>query len=281
MKRILIIGSTSCLAKEIIRALNNKKSFFKVLKISRKNFDYINNNKKITFLIRKFKPNFIINCSSFNGFVKCNNSLKDAYLINTFFLLNLAETSINCKCKLIHFSTDAVFKGNIKNKLYSEFDFPDPITVYGKSKYMGEEILLKYKNTMIIRLPLLFGPTHKSQIINKLVNNVLKKKIIKCSNDIYCTPVYSPSVANYVLENILLNNNNNRIIHLTSKKLMSLFSFIRYLFRNQKKYLDNIISVDSSYFKKSLIKPKYLGLKSIFKSSYIDISSITYRNILN
>ena len=96
----------------------------------------------------------------------CENNPRLAYEINFLFPSKLAGALINTNVNLIHFSTETVFEGKKNRKIYSEDDYPNPISIYGKSKYLGEIAAGKYKNTLIIRLPLIFGPTHKKQIIS-------------------------------------------------------------------------------------------------------------------
>ena len=57
---------------------------------------------------------------------------------------------------------------------------------------MAEISLSKCKNTIIIRIPLLYGPTQKKHLIFKLVSQLQNNKKVFASTDIYSTPVYTP-----------------------------------------------------------------------------------------
>ena len=105
--RIIIFGSNGCLAKHIAKNLNSGPYILKT--ISRKKFDYINNNKKLFYTVKKFKPKIIINCSAMSELEKCRVNPKKAYEINAIFPYKLSILSKMINSTLIHFSTDAVF----------------------------------------------------------------------------------------------------------------------------------------------------------------------------
>jgi dTDP-4-dehydrorhamnose reductase len=69
--------------------------------------------------------------------------------------LSIAATETNAK--MIQISTDYVFPGT-GNKPLTEFDRPDPIGVYGSTKYAGEKMVQDFaRNYFIIRTAWLYG----------------------------------------------------------------------------------------------------------------------------
>ena len=70
MKKILLIGSSGSLARQINKTFLSKNKFL-IKNISRKEFNYIKNFNKLKTIIKKFKPNFILNCgmSCLNGYL--------------------------------------------------------------------------------------------------------------------------------------------------------------------------------------------------------------------
>ena len=111
-----------------------KDEFYNNLFINKDIFDYCLLEKTI----KNFSPNFIINCIGITN--KINNNSKilniDYMEINALFprmLLNICKKN---NIKLIQFSSDCVFSG--KRGFYSENDYPDPLDIYGKSKFLGE-----------------------------------------------------------------------------------------------------------------------------------------------
>ena len=197
--RIIIFGSSGCLARHIGESLN--QGGYNLKKISRKNFDYINNNNKLFDVIKKFKPKIIINCAAMSELDKCRADPKKAYETNTFFPYKLGILSKTINAILIHFSTDAVFDGK-KKTIYTVNDKALPDTIYGQSKIAGEKLVDFNDKSIIIRLPLLYGKYHKKQIVGVLLDKLKKGKKIFASKDVYSTPINSEDVAIFIRKNM-------------------------------------------------------------------------------
>lgn len=88
-------------------------------------------------VILDFKPDVIINAT---GAVKRLREAEDKYTavaVNAYFPHRLAQFCQAQHIRLIHFSTDCVFKGD-KGSPYLEGDKPDAIDLYGMTKALGE-----------------------------------------------------------------------------------------------------------------------------------------------
>jgi dTDP-4-dehydrorhamnose reductase len=272
IKKILVIGSKGSVGKEIINTLKLYK-FTNYLSLNRKKVDVVKNFKKLEKIIIKFKPTHIINCVAMTNILRCETESSAAYEINTIFPIKLANNIKKKNIKLIHISTEAVFRGNLKHKLYNEKDISEPTTVYGKSKLLADQYLGNFKNSLIIRLPLLFGPTHENQIVDRLIKKLLLNEKIFVSTDVYSTPVYTPDLSKFLFLNILKKNYSysGKVIHFTSKKYLSMYQLIKIFAKIIKKeklikgVKDSFFEKDKSKTKFPAIKPKFLGLKTINK----------------
>ena len=212
------------------------------------------------------------------GLIFCENKKQEAFKINTSLPLSILKIIKNKEIKFLHFSTEAVFEGNKKNKLYSERDKPKPNTIYGKSKFEADKKILKQKNTLIIRLPLLFGPTHKNQIVDRLLKALKKGRQVYVADDVYSTPIYTPELCKFIYSNFIKQNKPFKLnlVHLTGSKLLSMYELIFNLSKNIKKIdPDQIIKVKDAFFKTDIkVKPKNLGLTSQHKNC---IKKIKYK----
>ena len=261
----MLIGSSGCLAQQIYKTLSSKNKYA-INNISRKKFNYIKNFTKLKNIIKKFKPNFIINCSAMVGWYACENNPDQAYEINSMLPAKLVDVLMDTNTKLIHFSTETVFDGKKLKKIYSEKDLPNPISIYGKSKYLGEMAINSYKNSLVIRLPLIYGPTHNKQIVGRMLKRLRSNKKIWVAKDVFYTPVYSPDVSEY-LHLILCKEKfffRRKLIHYTSNNYSSLYNFIKKLAKPLGK-AHLIKSVNDSFFGYNNLKPKNLGLRSVYK----------------
>jgi len=283
-KKILILGSSGGLGKQL--AIKFSKSSFNVFLINRKLIDVEKNFKKVKNLIYKTKPQYIINCIAKTGSNPCEENPIQAFNINTLFPHKVAEVAEKTNSKLIHFSTDAIFQGNKFKKIYRESDNPHPITTYGQTKLYGEIFLKNYVNTLIIRLPILFGLTQKNQIIDRLVTKLFQGKEIKTSSDVFSTPVYNIDIANFIFNLIQKNKFDffvkrcNGVIHLSSEKYISLLDFMKIIGKITKK-TKFIKNAKESDFKSKFAKPQYLGLKSNYQKNIREIYNLGFKLKIN
>lgn len=108
-------------------------------------------------LVRAEKPDVIINCAAHTNVDKCEEQWDLAYKINAIGPRNLSIAATEVDAKMIHVSTDYVFEGN-GTRPYTEFDAPNPVSAYGKTKLEGESFVKEFaKKHFILRTAWLYG----------------------------------------------------------------------------------------------------------------------------
>ena len=108
-------------------------------------------------LVRAEKPDVIINCAAHTNVDKCEEQWDLAYKINAIGPRNLSIAATEVDAKMIHVSTDYVFEGN-GTRPYTEFDAPNPVSAYGKTKLEGENFVKEFaKKHFILRTAWLYG----------------------------------------------------------------------------------------------------------------------------
>jgi dTDP-4-dehydrorhamnose reductase len=264
--KILLLGNKGALGSAICKELIKKKVPY--YSLNRNQYDPIKNFKQIDLLLKK-GTTLVINCISLNGIKFCEENPKLAFKVNSNFPIILSKFLSKRKINLINFSTEAVYSGYIKKKLYSENIKAKPNTIYGKSKLYADNYLIKMKNAKTIRLPLLFGPTHKKQIIYKLLKQLNDNKKIYVSNDIFSTPIYTPALCDKII-NLVVKIKFEHIGSVNNyySKYYSMFDLIKKFAVIMKKK-NFLIEVNEKYFKSDFIKPKNLGLTSKKKNHFI------------
>lgn len=102
------------------------------------------NTELLTKVIREGNFDCVINCIGIlNQFAERNPA--DAIYVNSYFPHFLAKITEDLNTQVIQMSTDCVFKGDRGN--YTESDQPDGITMYSRTKALGE--LIDGKNLTI------------------------------------------------------------------------------------------------------------------------------------
>jgi dTDP-4-dehydrorhamnose reductase len=265
--KILLFGAGGNLGKELTNGLRSRN--VELDAIGRSEFNILNDDISILKkIIQKKNYDFIINCSALIGIMRCEKERREAYQINSNFLLNISKTVFNTK--IIHFSSDNVFECYDKNEIHTEFAQTRPTTWYGITKLIGENELKKYTNSLIIRLPLLFSKNIKS---SKLTVNTLLKKItegeeINAYDDVYNTPILIELIEPFLYKHIITKNNKNKVINLYGDRYLTLYEIIKNLCVVLNLDVNKIKPISLKETRSKLLKPRFGGLASNVYSGF-------------
>ena len=232
--RVAIIGANGLLGSALKRHLIEKKIEF--LPLLHKDFDITNENDYSKIL--DFKPDVVINTAAYLGVEPCEARPMKAFEINSLAVANLARFCEKNSIILAYISTDAVFDGKTGN--YDEDSMPNPLNMYGLTKYNGEIMTRNLcPKHYIFRIPILFGKReNKGNIfIEKMYNLYLKgNKELKIADDVINRPSYNIDIAGIILD-IILNNYEFGIYHVFNDGKASLYDFAVEFFK-QKGIID-------------------------------------------
>ncbi len=159
MKKILVTGCNGQLGRAIQKEYGDTVEFIRTDVIDADGITKldITNVEQVMALARETKPDTIINCAAATNVDGCEKDWDFAYRVNAIGPRNLSIAATEIGAKMIHVSTDYVFPGNNPKHL-TEFDTPDPISAYGKTKYEGEKFVQAFaKNYFILRTAWLYG----------------------------------------------------------------------------------------------------------------------------
>ncbi|WP_130471683.1 SDR family oxidoreductase [Candidatus Magnetaquicoccus inordinatus] len=148
-------------------------------------------------VVRHNQPDLLINTIAFLGIDPCEKDPLLAQQINTLFPRQLAQLAAELNAVLIHFSTDAVFP-DLAEGAYTEEMCPQPINLYGASKWMGDCMVMHHApRHYIFRLPLLFGPASKANQFMERMLSLLEqgRPQLRVAEDIISSPSYSRDLA--------------------------------------------------------------------------------------
>ena len=99
----------------------------------------------------EWEPEVIINAAAFAAVDACETNVDKAFSANALGPRNLAEGARLVGAHLVHISTDYVFDGTSPSP-YLEWDRPNPLSVYGRSKLAGErEVLSLLPGAAVVR----------------------------------------------------------------------------------------------------------------------------------
>ena len=160
MKKILVTGCNGQLGRAIRKEYENEQITFintDVIEAEGIIVLDITDIDQVMRLIKSEKPDVIINCAAHTNVDACEKQWDLAYKINAIGPRNLSIAASEVNAKMIHVSTDYVFEGN-GQKPYTEFDMPNPVSAYGKTKLEGERFVQQFADRyFILRTAWLYG----------------------------------------------------------------------------------------------------------------------------
>lgn len=156
--KILILGAQGQLGAELFKVLQVDHD---VIGLGRNGFGAlcgnITDHEGIKRSIASIKPDVVINAAAYTNVVEAEKSQEVAFSVNAYAAEAVALACKNVNAYYIHFSTDFIFDGE-STLPYKELDQPNPLSTYGKSKLLGEELVqTAYRRSLIVRVGWLFG----------------------------------------------------------------------------------------------------------------------------
>ena len=101
----------------------------------------LTNLEGIAATVRKVSPDVIVNAAAHTGVDRAESEPELAGLINAQAPGVLALEAARSGALLVHYSTDYVFDGS-GDRPWLEIDAAGPLSIYGKSKFDGEQAIL-------------------------------------------------------------------------------------------------------------------------------------------
>ena len=95
---------------------------------------------KVAATVRALRPQVIVNAAAHTGVDKAESEPDLARLLNATTPGVLAQEAASIGALLVHYSTDYVFDGS-GSRPWAESDAPAPLSVYGRTKWEGEQLI--------------------------------------------------------------------------------------------------------------------------------------------
>jgi len=165
MKRIVITGGSGRFGNIIKKHKTKYKLFFPT-----KNQLDILNTIKIQRYLKRVKPQILIHLAGLSRPMKIHESdIQKSIDLNIIGTANITKACFKNKVKLIYFSTNYVYPGDLGN--YKEDSPLLPVNNYAWSKLGGEASVKLYKNSLILRVSMTEKPfVHKKAFANVRTN---------------------------------------------------------------------------------------------------------------
>ena len=224
--RVLLTGGKGMLGRTICRVLSD----FEIIPTDLPEADILCEDG-FDELLKREKPDAVIHCAAATAVDKCEEAVDFAYKLNARGTANVASACHRNGIRLIAISTDYVFDGDA-DRPYNEFDRPTGgRTVYGKSKFAGEEQVRSLcPNHVICRISWLYGFGGPSFVHSMLKLADGTRPVLKVVADQHGNPTSAIAVARELGE-ILKRPNLCGTFHVTCEGEATWAEFAEEIFR--------------------------------------------------
>ncbi len=263
------------LGKDLVHAFGRED----LIALGHKDLD-ITNRDAVFEKFMTIQPDTVINATGYTNVDLAENEEEKANQINGYAVGILAQACREVGATLVHFSTDYVFHGD-KTTGCNEEDKTHPLNAYGRSKELGEKLLIEEMELMqsehdpegkyfIIRTSWLFGKHGKNFVdtMLKLGAEQLKAeakgekiKPLKVVSDQHGKPTYTVDLAEQVKWLLQSHEYPSGIYHITNEKETSWYDFARKIFDLSNMPV-NVVSCSSVQYIRPAARPAYSSLNN-------------------
>nr|WP_199157216.1 SDR family oxidoreductase [Pedobacter sp. ASV2] len=238
MKTVLVTGSNGLLGQKLTEKILNEGRV-KLIATSKganrypmsDGFEYaeldILNNQQVKDVIERYKPDAIIHTAAMTNVDVCEANKELCHQLNVDAVQNLISLCETHKIQLVHLSTDFVFDG--ADGPYTEEDAVNPLSYYGESKVLAEELIKASKaNWAIIRTILVYGITSdmsRSNIVLWAKGALEKGLPINVVNDQWRMPTLAEDLAEACL--LAVEKDAQGVYNVSGKDYMSIADLVR------------------------------------------------------
>jgi dTDP-4-dehydrorhamnose reductase len=213
------------------------------------------------------KPEVIINTAAYTKVDACETDEKTAFRVNAIGARNLAVAAFSIGAKILQVSTDYVFDGTGKIPL-REYDPINPLSVYGKSKALGEQLVMTTNpRHFILRTAWLYGDG--SNFVRTILKLAAEQDELRVVNDQVGTPTSTVDLAKCILA--LIQTEHYGIYHGTCEGECSWYEFAKRILA--LKGIDKrVIPISTKELKQAAKRPAY----SVLENFMLDLVGLNF-----
>lgn len=233
--RILLTGSNGLLGQKIVNQLNKKRVDYLATSSGENRHSKCSNyqslditDKEAVFsVVGAYQPTHVINTAAMTNVDLCEDQPDQCHLVNVQAVEYLFQACQNINAYFVHLSTDFVFDGTKGN--YEETDERAPQSVYAKSKYDSENILMQstYKKWAILRTIIVYGQGEalsRNNIVVWAKHSLLDGQTLTIVDDQFRAPTWADDLAWACVKAAELEVEG--VFHISGPETMSVYELV-------------------------------------------------------
>ena len=248
--KMLVKGVNGKLGIEIIKELKTQ-GYNDILGLDRNEMDLTDENA-VYNTIKDYNPDIIYHCAAWTAVDKAEDEKEACYDVNVNGTKYIAKIANEIDAKLFYISTDYVFDGT-KEGLYEINDKVNPKSVYGETKYQGEEIIRNsIKKHFIVRISWVFG-INGNNFIKTMLKLAETRNELSVVADQFGSPTYAVDLAKLLV--LMSETNKYGTYHANNEGYCSWAEFAEYIFKANGKNV-KVNHITSDEYPQKAYRPK-------------------------
>jgi len=214
--RILITGAGGQVGHELVDAFADHD----VTALDHATLD-VADRESVLAAFTTLRPDTIVHSAAWTAVDACEADPDRAFAVNSLGTRNVAEAARRVGARVCTFSTDYVFDGT-KPEPYSEWDEPNPQSVYGRSKYGAELELAGDPDATILRISWVCG-VHGNNMVKTILRLAAEHETMRFVDDQRGHPTFADDLASMVRR--LVVEQRTGLFHVTNRGAVSWYEF--------------------------------------------------------
>jgi dTDP-4-dehydrorhamnose reductase len=226
--KVAVVGASGQLGQDLMRAFGDDAVGFKHEDVD------VTDGVGLASVLESARPDWVVNTAAFHRVDDCERNHALAFAVNAVGAGNVARAAAQIGAAVAFISTDYVYGGHERkcNEPYCETDPPEPINVYGVSKWAGERLVMQGNpRHLVIRTTGLYGTatSRKGWTFPELMLSKARSDgAVRVVNDQVLAPTYTSDLAAAMKKLLALDAIG--LFHVTNSGECSWFEFAREVF---------------------------------------------------
>ncbi|MCL4421977.1 MAG: dTDP-4-dehydrorhamnose reductase [Actinobacteria bacterium] len=217
--RVLVTGAAGQLGRDLVAELDRLRTV-EVTGAGRKDLD-VSDRDMVMTAVNGLRPDVIVHAAAWTAVDGCETDPERAFKVNSLGTRNIAEAARFFGSHVCYVSTDYVFDGRA-GRAYVEWDQPNPLSVYGRSK-LGGELELDPGST-VVRTSWVCG-AHGSNIVRTVLELASRGQTLRFVDDQWGCPTFTPGLASKIT--LLALERRAGVYHVTHQGPTSWYGFVQ------------------------------------------------------
>lgn len=189
--RVLVTGASGQLGHELVAAFSG--SGHDVVGCDRSTLD-VSDREQALQVIGQVCPHAVVHAGAWTDVDGCEGDPDRAFAVNALGTRHVAEAARLAGSTVCYLSTDYVFDGTARRP-YTEWDPPNPLSVYGRSKLGGEAVLRP--DDTVVRTSWLCGG-HGHNFVKTVLGRAQQGQQLTVVDDQHGCPTFADDLAGAV-----------------------------------------------------------------------------------